>query len=99
MNQPASSAASSIGCRMMLFVADDEQNSRRARENVQRACGDKLGKEYELEVVDVFDQFQTALDHDIMVTPTLVVLEPTPRVTLLGDLSDTAKLRTVLRLT
>ena len=98
MNQPVSHEAREVRCRMVLFIADDEPNSRRARENIQRACGDKLGAGYDLQVVDVFDHFQMALDHNILVTPTLVVLEPTPRVTLLGDLSDNAKLRTALRL-
>ena len=96
MSRFASPVPPKVRCRMILFVAGDEPNSRRARENLKRVCGDKLGDEYSLEVVDVFDHFQKAIDYDIMVTPTLVILEPTPRLTLLGDLSDTVKLRTAL---
>jgi circadian clock protein KaiB len=98
MNPPTSPAPAKVRFRMMLFVAGDEPNSRRARENIERVCGDRLDGECDLKVVDVFDHFQTALDYDIVITPTLVILEPTPRVTLLGNLSDTVKLRTALGL-
>ncbi len=98
MNRPGLTAPGAVRCRMILFVAGDEPNSRRARENIRAACSEKGSKRYDLQVVDVFDDFQTALDYDIMVTPALVVLDPPPRVTLLGDLSDTEKLHAALGL-
>ena len=38
-----------------------------------------------------------ALDHRMLVTPTLIRVRPLPRVTILGNLSDTAKVVAALR--
>lgn len=84
--------------KMVLFVVGEAPNSLRARHNLFRICEDRLKDRYELEVVDVLEDFEPALSYGILVTPALVVLEPTPRVTVLGDLSDTEKLLRALRL-
>jgi hypothetical protein len=49
-------------------------------------------------VVDVLLDFQQAIEHNVMVTPTLIVTDPQPGVTLIGDLRDIWKLRAALRL-
>ena len=84
------------GIRMTLFVADSERNSLRAKENLIRFCEQHLGNDYELEVIDVLEDFQAAVDRDVMVTPTLIVTDPPPGVTVLGDLRDTERLRAAL---
>jgi len=84
--------------RMTLFVANGEANSRRAQDNLARLCEEYLDNEYELYVVDVLEDFQAAMDLNVMVTPTLIVTEPPPGVTILGDLRDTERLRAALGL-
>ncbi|MFW6171595.1 MAG: circadian clock KaiB family protein [Planctomycetota bacterium] len=84
--------------RMTLFVADGELNSLCAKENLMRLCKEQLESHYELEVVDVLENFQAAVDHNIMVTPTLIVTDPPPGIRLLGDLRNTDRLRTALGL-
>jgi circadian clock protein KaiB len=85
--------------RLRLFVAGDESNSRRARENLARLCEEHMKERYELEIVDVLQDFRTALADGVLVTPTLIVVAPPPRVTVLGNLSDTEKVLSALRLT
>lgn len=84
--------------RMLLFIAAGEPNSRRAQENLNRLCTGELDGNYELTVVDVLQDFRAATRHSVMVTPTLIVTEPKPGVTILGDLQDTPRLRAALRL-
>ncbi len=84
--------------KMILFVAGEGLNSVRARENLLRVCEDRLKGRYDLEVVDVLKDYKAALAHNILVTPALLVTEPPPKVTVLGDLSDTSKLLKALQL-
>jgi len=84
--------------RMTLFVAGDEANSRRAKENLIRLCEEEIEEGYELDVIDVLEDFKAALENHVMVTPTLIVTEPPPGVTILGDLRDTRRLRAALGL-
>ena len=81
-----------------LFVAGHEPNSMAARENLTRLCETHLKGRYRVEIVDVFKRGAVALKHNVVVTPTLMVIEPQPGVTLLGNLSDTARVLTALRL-
>lgn len=83
---------------MTLFVANGEPNSRRAQENLTRLCEEQMDDGYELYVVDVLEDFQAAIDCNVMVTPTLIVTEPPPGVTILGDLRDSERLREALGL-
>lgn len=83
---------------MTLFVVEGEANSRRAKQNLARFCEEELNGDYELEVVDVLQNFQAAVDHHVMVTPTLMVTEPPPAVAVLGDLRETDRLRDALGL-
>jgi circadian clock protein KaiB len=84
--------------RMILFVAGEEANSRRAKENLSRLCEEEMQDGYELDVVDVLENFKAALENHVMVTPTLIVTDPPPGVTILGDLRDTGRLRAALGL-
>jgi circadian clock protein KaiB len=83
---------------MTLFIAGSEANSRRARDNLARLCEEELDGAYELDVIDVLEDYQAAAKHNVMVTPTLIVSQPPPPVTILGDLRNTERLRTALRL-
>ncbi len=81
-----------------LFIISGGENSERARENLERLCRKWLPGRHKIEVVDVLEDFQAALDHNILLTPSVVVTGPAPGVTIHGDLSDTRKFLDILNL-
>lgn len=82
----------------ILFVAGDEPNSVLARQNLDALCRAELNDRYRLQLVNVFDDFELALKHRVLVTPCLVMVEPHPQVMIAGTLQDTDKVRVALRL-
>ena len=82
--------------RLRLFLADNEPNSRLARQNLDRFCETYLKDSYEVEVVDVFQDFKSAIEYRVLVTPALMLIEPQVEQMLFGNLSDTGKLLNTL---
>jgi len=80
---------------LILFVVGDEPNSRQARQNMEH-LREIIEESVEYEVIDVLENFQTALDHDILATPALVRARPAPQLTILGNLSDTKRVMALL---
>jgi circadian clock protein KaiB len=83
---------------LILFVAGEEPNSVQARHNLETFCNEHLAGRYELEVVNVFEDYKAALEHRVLVTPCLVMLAPLPFVMIAGTLQDSEKVRIALRL-
>lgn len=81
-----------------LFVAGNEANSTQARENLARLCEDHLKGRYEIETVNVLKDAATAHKNNVLVTPTLILIKPHPKVTVFGNLSDTRQVLAALRL-
>jgi circadian clock protein KaiB len=81
-----------------LFVAGNESNSTQARRNLARLCEEHLKGHYEIEIVDVLKDAATALKNNVLVTPTLIVIEPHLELKVLGNLSDTRQVLAALRL-
>lgn len=81
-----------------LFVAGHESNSTQARRNLARLCEEHLKGRYKIEIVDVLSDAATALKYHVLVTPTLIVIEPRLEVTLIGNLSETKTVLAALRL-
>ena len=52
----------------MLFVAGNESNSSLARANLRHICETYLEQPCEINEIDVFGDFQAALDHRVLVT-------------------------------
>ena len=84
---------------LWLFVAGEEPNSKQAKENLKRICDIHLKGRYQNKIVDVLEDFQSALEYNVLVTPTLILVSPPPKVTIFGNLSDTKKVIASLRLT
>ena len=83
--------------RLRLYVASSTPNSARAEDNLRVALDGMGGERPELEIVDVFTQPRRAVTDGVIVTPTLIGLRGTLRLTLIGDLTDAAKLHGLLR--
>lgn len=84
--------------KLILFVINDGINSKHARENLERLCEKWLPDRYQIRVVDVMEDFQTALDNNILLTPSVVIVNPEPQITIHGDLSDPGKFIEALNL-
>ena len=84
--------------RLRLFVAGDEPNSRQARATLERLCATRPCDRCELEVMDVFADYQAAIEHRIIVVPTLLIESPPPVRTIIGSLDDEAQLLAALGL-
>jgi len=81
-----------------LFVAGNEFNSALAKRNLARLCEEHLKGRYKIETVDVLEDTDSGLRNHVLVTPTLILLKPRPKVTVLGNLSDTRQVLAALRL-
>jgi circadian clock protein KaiB len=83
---------------LWLFVAGDRPQSLQARRNIEQICDAHLKGRCELTVFDVSQDFKIAIDHGILLTPTLLLVSPPPRVTVIGTLSDAENVLGALRL-
>ena len=83
---------------LRLFMAGNGQNSQKALANLRSLCQEHLNGHCTIETVDVVKDFQAAVRDNILVTPALVLVAPRPRVTVLGNLSDSPKVLAALRL-
>jgi len=77
---------------LRLYVAGATTRSRQALLRVRRLCETELKGEYDLEVVDIYQQPIIARDGQILATPTLVREFPRPMRRLIGNLSNTTAL-------
>jgi len=84
--------------KFRLFIAGDTQNSVQALANLTSLCQLHIPKSHEIEVVDVFRHPKRALAERILMTPTLVVLAPSPVRKIVGTLAETQPLLQALRL-
>lgn len=74
--------------RFRLYIAGDTHNSVQALSNLTALCQAHLPDRHRIEIVDVFEQPQRALADGIFMTPTLVRLNPTPALRIVGTLSQ-----------
>ena len=72
---------------LRLYVAGDAPNSARARANLRRLLNDVDPARYQLEVIDCLSEPLRALGDGVLVTPTLVRVQPEPAQTVVGTLS------------
>ena len=81
-----------------LFLTGASERSRRALENIRRFCESELTGNYDLEVVDIYQQPALASRNQIFAAPTLIKTSPLPMRRLIGDMSDEQKVRVSLGL-
>ena len=74
---------------LRLYVAGATDRSRRAILRARQLCETELDGDFELEVIDVYQQPILARDGQIVATPTLVKDFPRPVRRFIGNLSDT----------
>lgn len=84
--------------RLRLYVAGNAPNSTEARRNLAELLDSCAPDSYVLEVIDCLTDPARTLEDGIVVTPTLLKMEPLPRATVIGCLSDRQDLRTAIGL-
>jgi circadian clock protein KaiB len=71
-----------------LYITGASPNSSRAISNIKNICENYLKDQYELSVIDVYQQPQIAKTVDIIALPLLIRKMPLPERRLIGDMSD-----------
>jgi circadian clock protein KaiB len=74
--------------KFQLYVAGDAPNSAQALANLTTLCDAHLEGRYEIEIVDVFKEPKRALAGNILMTPTLVKVTPSPVRRIIGTLTQ-----------
>lgn len=75
--------------KFCLYIAGDALNSVQAVNNLAALCRAHLPDRHEIEIIDVFQEPEKALEHGVFMTPTLVKLKPLPVRQIVGTLSQT----------
>lgn len=73
---------------LKLFVTGALPNSAKAIVNAKAFCEHYLPENYELEIIDIYQQPKLAIAEDIIAVPVLIKKFPLPEERVIGDLSD-----------
>lgn len=84
--------------RLLLYVAGSTSRSLVAIRNIRALCEKHLLGRYELEVIDIYQQPETAALAQIIAAPTLIKASPHPPRRAIGDLSNETKVLSALNL-
>ncbi len=71
-----------------LYIADTTPRSLLAMANLQSLCEQYLQQGYNVRIIDIIKDPAAAIRDDILATPTLVRVQPTPQKTVIGSLAD-----------
>jgi circadian clock protein KaiB len=77
--------------RLRLFITGASPNSTRAISNLKEICETYLKENYELEIIDVYQQPLIAQTEQIVALPLLIKKSPGVERRLIGDMSDKEK--------
>lgn len=73
---------------LRLYVSGATPASARAVVNVRKMCEDHLKGRYQLQILNIADNLQQAVNDQIVAAPTLVRVLPLPLRRFIGDLSN-----------
>ena len=83
---------------LKLFIAGMSPNSIRAIENLKGICNKYIKDQYDLEVIDIYQQPHLAKELDLIALPTLIKKNPDPEGIIVGDMSDKKKVLSILNI-
>ena len=81
-----------------LYVAGNSTRSRQAITNIREICERYLANNYDLDVVDAYQQPEVTRAADVIALPTLIKELPLPLKKFVGDMSDTERIVVGLKL-
>ena len=77
--------------QLRLFVTGASPNSTRAITNIKKICETYLKENYELEIIDIYQQPMIAQSEQIVALPLLIKKAPGLERRLIGDMSNKEK--------
>jgi len=77
--------------KLCLYIAGKTEKAERAIKNLKKICDNELPGQYTVEIIDLLEHPHLAEGEQIIAVPTLIKKLPSPLRTLVGDLSDTAR--------
>ncbi|HVT88006.1 MAG TPA: circadian clock KaiB family protein [Tepidisphaeraceae bacterium] len=83
---------------LKLYVTGSTPRSTKAIQDIRAFCENNLTGNFELEVIDIHQQPLLARSEQIIAAPTLIKEEPLPLRKLIGDLSNTERIRANLNM-
>ena len=84
--------------KLYLYLSNETSPSVAGACNLRVLLDKELKGQYSLEVINVLDNPQRAVEDNILATPTLVKASPPPERRVVGDLSDKERVLTALGL-
>jgi circadian clock protein KaiB len=81
-----------------LYVADSTMQSVTAVRQMQKLCEEYLPGRYDLEIIDIYKHPERLESDQVFASPTLIKELPLPLQKLIGDLSDTERVRCSLKI-
>jgi circadian clock protein KaiB len=89
--------AETVVWELDLFVVGQTPKTQKVYENLKQLLNiSKVNSK--IRVIDLLEQPQLAKENQIVTTPTAIRRKPLPKITLVGDLSNTSKAATGLNL-
>lgn len=82
--------------KFILFISGMSVKSANAIENLKRICDEHLKNNFDLQIIDISKEKEMAAEYQVFAVPTLIKLEQAPKRTIIGDLSDEAKVLKIL---
>jgi circadian clock protein KaiB len=73
---------------LRLYITGQTPRSLRSIENLRQLCEKYLKDQFDLEVIDIYQQPALAAEGQIIAAPTLIKTMPLPLRRLVGDFSD-----------
>lgn len=83
---------------LRLFVSGMLDNNFSAIKNIKQICEKYLKDNYDLEVIDIYQQPELAITEQILIIPVLIIKSPLPEKRLIGDLSNVQKVLEILNI-
>jgi circadian clock protein KaiB len=96
-NTRPSEASDTPAHTFRLYVAGEAPNSTLALRNLKALCRDCYGDDYRIDVVDVLLSPERAWADGVIATPMTVRIFPLPAIQIIGNLSDTSRVLSVLQ--
>jgi circadian clock protein KaiB len=84
---------------LRLYVTGTTPRSMLAIRNIQHICRKYLDGRYDLEVIDIYQNPQEAINAQIIAAPTLIKCSPDPVRRAVGDMSNEGKVLSALNIT
>ena len=91
-NVPGGATSRRVKYAMRLYITGATPKSTAAITNLRKLCEEHLSGQYELNVIDVYQQPELAREGQIIAAPTLVKSLPLPLKRFIGDMSNTKNL-------